>query len=151
MQGRYTPLLPHYSPYIAKTIPQRKTIAYPIALRNAIAYNWYIAFPTTRYEVEIPMSRPTVQQFIETWEKSACVSEVADKTKLRKSTVQAKATQLRKLGIPLKKFKGSRHRIDIEAALEVLAKIRGTSVTALKKEAAKEPPRRVKRTRSGRA
>ncbi len=82
------------------------------------------------------MARPTVQQFIETWEKSDCVAEVADKTKLRKSTVQAKATQLRKLGIPLKKFKGTRHRINIEEALEVLAKIRGTSVAALKKEAA---------------
>ena len=82
------------------------------------------------------MARPTVQQFIETWEKSACVAEVAEKTKLRKSTVQAKATQLRKLGIPLKKFKGTRHRINIEEALEVLAKIRGTSVATLKKEAA---------------
>jgi hypothetical protein len=94
------------------------------------------------------MARPTVQQFIETWEKSDCVSEVAEKTKLRKSTVQAKATQLRKLGIPLKKFKGSRHRIDIEGALEVLAKIRGTSVLALKKEAVQsrttrqKPPRK---------
>jgi hypothetical protein len=82
------------------------------------------------------MARPTVQQFIETWEKSHGVSEVAEKTKLRKSTVQAKATQLRKLGIPLKKFKGPRHRIDVEEALGVLAKIRGTSVAALKKEAA---------------
>jgi hypothetical protein len=81
------------------------------------------------------MSRPTVQQFIEVWEKSGCVSEVAEKTKLRKNTVQAKATQLRKLGIPLKKFKGSRNRIDIEAALEVLAKIRGVSVASLKKQA----------------
>jgi hypothetical protein len=94
------------------------------------------------------MSHPTVQQFIEIWEKSGCVSEVAERTKLRKSTVQAKATQLRKLGIPLKKFKGARHRIDVEAALESLAKIRGTSVAALKKEAAEERPRRVKRTRS---
>ena len=57
------------------------------------------------------MVRPTVQQFIETWEKSHSVSDVAEKTKLRKSTVQAKATQLRKLGIPLKKFKGPRNRI----------------------------------------
>ena len=81
------------------------------------------------------MARPTVQQFIETWEKSHSVSEVVDKMGLRKSTVQAKATQLRKLGIPLKKFKGSRHRIDVEEALKVLAKIRGTTVAALKKEA----------------
>ena len=64
------------------------------------------------------MARPTVQQFIETWEKSHCVSEVVDKMGLRKSTVQAKATQLRKLGIPLKKFKGSRHRIDSRRGLE---------------------------------
>jgi hypothetical protein len=93
------------------------------------------------------MARPTVQQFIETWEKSACVTEVADRTKLRKSTVQAKATQLRKLGIPLKKFKGTRHRINIEEALEVLAKIRGTSVAALKKEAAQahRPRRQVRK------
>ncbi len=91
------------------------------------------------------MARPTVQQFIETWEKSESVTQVSEKTKLRKSTVQAKATQLRKLGIPLKKFKGARHRINIEEALEVLAKIRGTSVAALKKEAAHS--RRTRRTR----
>jgi hypothetical protein len=101
--------------------------------------------------MEIPMSSPTVQQFIETWEKSDCVSEVAEKTKLRKSTVQAKATQLRKLGIPLKKFKGSRHRIDVDAALEVLAKVRGTSVATLKKEASegqRAQPRHAKGVRA---
>lgn len=92
------------------------------------------------------MVRPTVQQFIETWEKSHSVSDVAEKTKLRKSTVQAKATQLRKLGIPLKKFKGPRNRIDVEEALEVLAKIRGTSVAALKKESGEA--RRVQRNRA---
>jgi len=92
------------------------------------------------------MARPTVQQFIETWEKSHSVSEVAETTKLRKSTVQAKATQLRKLGIPLKKFKGSRNRIDIEEALKVLAKIRGTSVASLKKEASEAHRARRKRT-----
>ncbi|MGA2033182.1 MAG: hypothetical protein ABSG68_13065 [Thermoguttaceae bacterium] len=91
------------------------------------------------------MARPTVQQFIETWEKSDCVTTVAEKTNLRKSTVQAKATQLRKLGIPLKKFKGSRHRINVEEALEVLAKIRGTTVAALKKDAAQSD--RVRRGR----
>jgi hypothetical protein len=93
------------------------------------------------------MAGPTVQQFIETWEKSHNVSEVVEKSGLRKSTVQAKATQLRKLGIPLKKFKGSRHRINIEEALAVLAKIRGTSVAALKKEAAQPQPPRRKPTR----
>ena len=93
------------------------------------------------------MSRPTVQQFIETWEKSACVTEVADKTKLRKSTVQAKATQLRILGIPLKKFKVSRHRINVEEALVVLAKIRGTTVATLKKEAASSRPAPRKQVR----
>ena len=76
------------------------------------------------------MSRPTVEQFIEIWEKSGNVTEVSEKTKLRKSTVQAKATQLRKLGIPLKKFKGARNPINVEEALEALAKIRGTSVAA---------------------
>ena len=50
------------------------------------------------------MNHITVQQFIEAWEKSASVTEVAQKTRLTKATVQAKATQLRKLGIPLKKF-----------------------------------------------
>jgi hypothetical protein len=81
------------------------------------------------------MSRPTVQQFIEVWEKSHNVSTVAEKTKLTKSTVQAKATQLRKIGIPLKKFKGARHHINVEEALVFLAKIRGTTVAAVKKEA----------------
>ena len=94
------------------------------------------------------MSRPTVQQFIECWEKSGCVAEVAEKTKLRKSTVQAKATQLRKLGIPLKKFKGSRHRINVDEALESLAKIRGTSVAALKKEASEDRRKHAQRPKT---
>jgi biotin operon repressor len=94
------------------------------------------------------MARPTVQQFIETWEKSTCVSEVAEKTKLSKSTVQAKATQLRKLGIPLKKFKGPRHPINVDEALEGLAKIRGTTVAVLKKEAAHAAHRRRARRRA---
>ena len=93
------------------------------------------------------MARPTVQQFIETWEKSGSVSQVAEKTQLQKSTVQAKATQLRKLGIPLKKFKGARHRVNIDEALEVLAKIRGTSVAALKKESAAAQATRRRRVR----
>jgi hypothetical protein len=93
------------------------------------------------------MARPTVQQFIETWEKSNGVSEVATKTSLTKSTVQAKATQLRKLGIPLKKFKGTRHRINVEEALEVLAKIRGVSIAALKKEAAQAKQPQAKKVR----
>ena len=93
------------------------------------------------------MARPTVQQFITTWEKSASVSEVAGKTSLTKSTVQAKATQLRRLGIPLKKFKGSRHPINIQEALETLAKIRGTSVAVVKKEAEAAAKRRSERSR----
>ncbi len=93
------------------------------------------------------MSRPTVQQFIETWEKSESVGQVAERTKLRKSTVQAKATQLRKLGIPLKKFQGARNRINIDEALDVLAKLRGTSVAALKKEAAQSRSARRRRVR----
>jgi hypothetical protein len=91
------------------------------------------------------MARPTVQQFIEVWEKSNSVSAVAEKTKLTKSTVQAKATQLRKIGIPLKKFKGVRHHINVEEALEFLAKIRGTSVNMLKKEADAAAKKRLRK------
>ena len=93
------------------------------------------------------MTRPSVQQFIEIWEKSSNVSEVADKTKLTKPTVQAKATQLRKLGIPLKKYKRTRHRINVDEALEVLAKVRGVSVAAVKKEAALAAGARAKKGR----
>ncbi len=93
------------------------------------------------------MTRPTVLQFVEIWEKSGSVGQVVEKTKLRKSTVQAKATQLRKLGIPLKKFKGARHRINVEEALELVAKIRGTSVAVLKKEVALSRGKQRKRVR----
>ncbi len=93
------------------------------------------------------MAHITVQQFIEAWEKSVSVTEVAQKTRLTKPTVQAKATQLRKLGIPLKKFKGARHRIDVEQALACLAKIRGTTVVALKREAAAAARKRSRRGR----
>jgi hypothetical protein len=89
----------------------------------------------------------SVEQFIETWEKSASVTEVAQKTGLTKPTVQAKATQLRKLGIPLKKFKGARHRIDVDAALKTLAKIRGTTVALLSKEAGEAAKKRSQRDR----
>jgi hypothetical protein len=54
---------------------------------------------------------------------------------------------LRKLGIPLKKFKGTRHRINVEEALEVLAKIRGVSIAALKKEAAQAKQPQAKKVR----
>jgi hypothetical protein len=91
------------------------------------------------------MVRPTVHQFIETWEKSGSVAEVAGKMKLRKSTVQAKAAKLRKLGIPLKKFRGTRQHVSVPEALELLAKIRGTSVAALKKEAAASAKKRSPR------
>jgi biotin operon repressor len=93
------------------------------------------------------MAHLSVQEFIETWEKSVSVTEVAQKTGLTKPTVQAKATQLRKLGIPLKKFKGTRNRIDVEAALKQLAKIRGTSVAALTKESKEAEKKRSQRDR----
>ncbi|MGA2258297.1 MAG: hypothetical protein ABSG53_26840 [Thermoguttaceae bacterium] len=93
------------------------------------------------------MAHLSVQQFIEAWEKSISVTEVAQKTRLTKPTVQAKATQLRKLGIPLKKFRGARHRINVEEALAFLAKIRGTSVAALKKDAAAAAKARSRRRR----
>jgi hypothetical protein len=93
------------------------------------------------------MARTSVQQFIETWEKSASVTEVAQKTGLTKPTVQAKATQLRKLGIPLKKFKGVRHRIDVEEALKLLAKLRRTTLAEVKKEADLEGKKRSRRKR----
>jgi hypothetical protein len=47
----------------------------------------------------------------------------------------------------LKKFKGSRHRINVEEALVVLAKIRGTTVATLKKEAASSRPAPRKQVR----
>jgi hypothetical protein len=93
------------------------------------------------------MAHLSVQEFIETWEKSLSVTEVAQKTSLTKPTVQAKATQLRKLGIPLKKFKGARHRIDVDAALKQLAKIRGTSVASLVKESKEAEKKRSQRDR----
>ena len=93
------------------------------------------------------MAHLSVHEFIETWEKSGSVTEVAQKTGLTKPTVQAKATQLRKLGIPLKKFKGTRNRIDVEAALKQLAKIRGTSVAALTKESKESQKKRAQRDR----
>jgi hypothetical protein len=93
------------------------------------------------------MAHLSVHEFIETWEKSVSVTEVAQKTGLTKPTVQAKATQLRKLGIPLKKFKGVRNRIDVEAALKQLAKIRGTSVATLTKESKELQKKRAQRDR----
>ena len=48
--------------------------------------------------------RVTPREFIEVWQSSTSVAEVAKKIVSRKKTVRVRAHRYRKLGIPLKKF-----------------------------------------------
>ncbi len=48
--------------------------------------------------------RVTPREFIEAWQSSASVAEVAKKTGMRKKTVRVREYRYRKAGIPLKQF-----------------------------------------------
>jgi len=75
-------------------------------------------------------------EFISAWETAENVKGVifllAGKyPQIEYSTVVAKATNLRKAGIPLREFQKGVKMSDRQTALELLAKIRGTTVDQL--------------------
>lgn len=74
--------------------------------------------------------------FAKTWELSTNVKEVAEKLNMKLGSVQAKASKMRKDGIPLKSMQrgGGRKKTDKSAILAVLAEIRNVTVEELMRD-----------------
>jgi biotin operon repressor len=87
--------------------------------------------------------------FLEAWEGSDSTAEVAEKLGVTKTTVQGKASRLRKAGVPLKRFaRGFGGAvIDLDTLQKALAKMRGTSVANIKKTAKEEQVEIAKRAK----
>jgi hypothetical protein len=87
--------------------------------------------------------------FITAWEGSKSVAEVAEKTELKITSVQARASKYRspelneageviRLAIPLKNMpKGGGAKLDTDEAMKLIAQIRGVEVAELATESDK--------------
>jgi hypothetical protein len=84
--------------------------------------------------------RVDMETFIRTWEASNSVPEVANKLEMKIATVQARASKYRNLKdpdgneipIPLKSMpRGGGAKINRQAAMKLLAELRGVSVEDL--------------------
>lgn len=77
--------------------------------------------------------RVSLEVFLQAWEGSTTVKEVANKTGLKETSIQARASKYRNdYGIPLKNFtRGGGAKIDKQAALAFLANLRGVEVSEL--------------------
>ena len=94
---------------------------------------------TTRVHVGLP-------DFIEAWQSSESIAEVAEKTGLKEGSIQARASKYRspeinekgevtRVAIPLKTMpRGGGARLQVNAALELLAKMRGMTPEELAAE-----------------
>lgn len=81
---------------------------------------------------------PRVQlaEFLTAWEGSNSVAEVAEKTGLKETSVQARASKYRGQGIPLKEMpRGGGAKLNIAEAQALLAKLRGVSTEDVAKAA----------------
>lgn len=68
----------------------------------------------------------TRNEFIRAWESSENIQEVSDKTGLKKTSCQTRASKYRADGIPLKHFaRAGRTKESIDSAIKLLAEIRG--------------------------
>ena len=79
-----------------------------------------------------------ILDFVQAWEESQSVKEVADKTGLKITSIMAKASKYRgaPFNIPLKAMarKGAA-KVDVTAARELIAQLRGVTVEAVTAEA----------------
>lgn len=90
--------------------------------------------------------RVSMQEFVTAWEGSKSVAEVAEKTKLKETSVQARASKYRSQGIPLKEMpRGGGAKLDIAQAQALLAKLRGTEVETVTAQAAAAEVKRAER------
>jgi hypothetical protein len=81
--------------------------------------------------------RVEMEAFVEAWEASKSVTEVATKLGIKATSVAARASKYRSapFNIPLKAMQRiGAAKLDITAARELLAKLRGTTVEAVAAE-----------------
>ncbi len=79
------------------------------------------------------------QTFIDVWESCDSVDDVAATLNAKLTCVNSRASQMRKMGIPLKKFprkslKGTTRGPSLQDSLALLAKIRNVSIEDITKE-----------------
>lgn len=95
--------------------------------------------------------RVELESFITAWEASNSVKEVAGKLGIKVTSVMARASKYRgtPYNIPLKAMaKSGAPKLDVSAAKELLAKLRGTTIDTINTEAtaiaAKQVARKAK-------
>ncbi len=90
--------------------------------------------------------RVPLTTFIQAWESSDSVAQVAEKTGLKQNSVQARASKYRSQGIPLKEMpRGGGAKLDIAEAQALLAKLRGVAVETVKEAADEAEVERAER------
>jgi len=102
--------------------------------------------------------RVSMVDFIKAWQSSDSVKEVADKTGLAEGSVQARASKYRSAefndkgevtrpAIPLKTMpRGGGARLQVDAAMALLAELNGQTVEQIQAEAAKLAEKKAERT-----
>jgi len=76
--------------------------------------------------------------FLAAIESASNVAEVAEKTGLKQTSILARMSKYRSMGIPVKNFpRGGGARVDVDAALEQLAALRGVNVAEVRKDGKK--------------
>lgn len=82
--------------------------------------------------------RIAMPEFVTAWEASGSIKEVADKTGLKPLSIQARSSKYRSLGIPLKTMpRAGGAKLQVTAALELLAKLRDKTVEEVTAQATK--------------
>lgn len=84
--------------------------------------------------------RVEMAPFVEAWEASETVDEVSTKLGIKTTSVMARASKYRgsPYNIPLKRMKkAGANKLDVDAAKELLAKLRGTTVETIATESTK--------------
>jgi hypothetical protein len=93
--------------------------------------------------------RIEMADFIKAVQTSDTLKEVAQKTGLKEGSIQARASNYRKAGIPLKRFpRGGGVSLDVTLAHTILAELEGCSVNDIQKLAKSEAAKREAKTNS---
>jgi len=69
------------------------------------------------------MGRIGARKFIEIWQTSGSLSEVAIRTSIKKTSCTVRAALYRRKGIPLKKFEKRRDRLDYQSLADYAQQI----------------------------
>jgi hypothetical protein len=82
-------------------------------------------------------AKVSLQDFVQAWETSNSLQEVADKTGMNAASISARAAKCRKdYNLPLKQMHTNRvGRINTKEARAFLAELRGVSVEVIEQEA----------------